>query len=64
VTRFDAPAVHVDILWPLLIAGLGFLFAFAAIVLLRMRTTILERRARALMLARAAEARAPEAVPA
>jgi hypothetical protein len=29
-----------------------------------MRTTILERRARALMLARAAEVRAPEAVPA
>jgi heme exporter protein C len=64
VTRFDAPAVHVDMLWPLLIAGLGFLFAFAAIVLLKMRTAILERRARALMLARAAEVRAPEAVPA
>lgn len=64
VTRFDAPAVHVDILWPLLIAGLGFLFVFAAIVLLRMRTAILERRARALMLARAAEARGVEAVPA
>ncbi|GIX09945.1 heme ABC transporter permease [Elioraea sp.] len=64
VTRLDAPAIHMDILWPLLIAGAGFLFAFASLVLLRMRTAILERRARALMLARAAAARAAEAVPA
>lgn len=64
VTRFDAPAMHVDILWPLMIAGAGFLFAFAALVLLRMRTAILERRARALMLARAAGAGVAQVVPA
>ncbi|MFQ3622383.1 MAG: heme ABC transporter permease [Acetobacteraceae bacterium] len=52
VTRFDAPAVHVDILWPLLVSALGFAFVFAAIVLLRMRTTLLERRARAILAAR------------
>lgn len=47
VTRLDAPAIHMDILWPLLVAAAGFLFAFASLVLLRMRTAILERRARA-----------------
>ena len=55
VTRFDAPAVHVDILWPLLISGLGFGLAFAAIVLLRMRTGLIERRVRAILTARGLE---------
>ena len=64
VTRFGAPAMHTDMLYPLLVAGLGFLFAFAAIVLVRMRTAILERRARALMLARATDASAAQAMPA
>jgi heme exporter protein C len=55
VTRLDAPGIHIDILQPLLITAVGFLFVFAALALLRTRTGILERRARAMMAARAAE---------
>jgi len=55
VTRLDAPGIHIDILVPLLVSAAGFLFVFAALVLLRTRTGVLERRARALMAARAAE---------
>ncbi len=55
VTRLDSPGIHVDILQPLLVTAAGFLFAFAAIALLRTRTGLLARRVRALMAARAAE---------
>jgi heme exporter protein C len=55
VTRIGAPGIHIDILQPLLVTGAGFLFVFAALALLRIRAGILERRARALMAARAAE---------
>ena len=61
VTRLDAPGIHIDILLPLVITAAGFLFVFAALALLRTRTGILERRARALMAARAAEPAAPPA---
>ncbi len=40
-------------LWPLLVSALGFTFAFAAIVLARLRAAVMERRVRALLLARA-----------
>jgi len=61
VTRLDAPGIHIDILQPLLVTGAGFLFVFAALALIRTRTGILERRARALMAARAAEPATPAA---
>jgi len=53
VTRFDAPGMHVDILYPLLTCALGFALLFAAVVLARTRAAVMERRIRALQLARA-----------
>ena len=53
ITRFGAPAMHVDMLWPLLVAAAGFTFAFAAIVTARLRAAVMERRIRGLMLAQA-----------
>ena len=46
VTRFDAPGMHVDILYPLLVCALGFTLAFAAVVLARTRAAVMERRVR------------------
>jgi len=53
VLRMDGPAIHPSMLVPLLIMALGFTAFFAALVLLRMRTEILRRRLRVLLLARA-----------
>ena len=53
VARLGAPGLHVDLLYPLLANALGFTLLFAAIVLTRSRAAILERRVRALSLARA-----------
>jgi heme exporter protein C len=46
----------VDILYPLLICALGFTLAFAAVVLLRVRSAVMERRIRALQMAAARRA--------
>ncbi|GGG32326.1 cytochrome C biogenesis protein CcmC [Caldovatus sediminis] len=53
VTRLGAPAMHVEMLYPLLVCALGFALAFAALVLARTRAAVMERRIRALELARA-----------
>ncbi|GAV35279.1 Heme exporter protein C [Roseomonas sp. TAS13] len=53
VARLGAPGLHVDLLYPLLANALGFTLLFVAIVLTRSRAAILERRVRALSLARA-----------
>jgi heme exporter protein C len=53
VTRLDAPGMHVDILYPLLTCALGFSLLFGAVVLARTRAAVMERRIRALQLARA-----------
>jgi heme exporter protein C len=53
VTRIDAPAMHVDILYPLLTCAIGFTLLFAAVVLARTRAAVMERRVRALQLVRA-----------
>jgi heme exporter protein C len=58
VTRLDAPGMHVDILYPLLVCALGFTLFFAAVVLARTRAAVMERRVRALELARARRAEA------
>ena len=58
VTRIDAPALHVDILYPLLVCALGFTLAFAALVLARTRAAVMERRIRALQMAAARRAEA------
>jgi heme exporter protein C len=46
VFRLDGPKIHITMLWPLLVAALGFMVLFAAVLLVRMRTEILERRLR------------------
>lgn len=56
VTRLDAPGMHVDILYPLLVCTLGFTLAFAAIVLAATRAAVMERRVRALQMAKARRA--------
>jgi heme exporter protein C len=53
VTRIDAPGMHVAILYPLLVCALGFSLLFGAVVLARTRAAVMERRVRALQLARA-----------
>lgn len=53
ITLTAAPAMSLSMLWPLLVTALGFSFAFAAIVVARLRAAILEQRIRAAMLRRA-----------
>ena len=45
VTRFDAPAAHPSMLWPLLLMGLVFMLYFATVLLARIRVRILEQEA-------------------
>ena len=45
--RLSGSAIHADMLWPLMLAALGFLLLFAAMVLMRMRTLIAGQRAEA-----------------
>ena len=54
--RFSGSSIHPDMLTPLLLSALGFLFLFAAIVLIRMRALIAEQRLEARALRRAARA--------
>ena len=51
-----APTMYIGMLWPLLLAALGYTFAFAAIVVARTRAAVMERRIRALLMARANQA--------
>ena len=48
-----APSMHISMFWPLVVAGLGNIFVFAAIVLSRLRSAVMERRIRGLLSARA-----------
>ena len=48
ISKLDAPSIHPSMLWPLLAMALGFTLIFVAIVCLRARTELLERRARSL----------------
>lgn len=59
VARLAAPGMHVDMLYPLLICTTGFSLLFAAVVLARTRAAVMERRVRALQLARARREDAP-----
>jgi heme exporter protein C len=56
VTRLNAPGMHVDMLYPLLACALGFSLLFGAVVLARTRSAVMERRIRALEMARARRA--------
>ena len=55
ITLTGAPTMYVGMLWPLLVSALGYTLAFAAIVVARTRAGVMERRIRALLMARAAE---------
>ena len=56
VLRLGAPAIYLSMLLPLFVMAAGFGFLFAALLLVRMRTLLFERRLRA---ARLNEAEAP-----
>ena len=56
VTRLDAPGMHVDMLYPLLVCGIGFSLAFAALVLAGTRAAVMERQLRTRQMAAARRA--------
>jgi heme exporter protein C len=55
ITLTGAPTMYIGMLWPLLLAALGYALVFAAIVLARTRAAVMERRIRSLLMARADE---------
>lgn|SRR5512134_220648 len=55
ITRLDAPAIHPAMLTPLVLMAAGFMAYFLVVTIIRIRAELLERRLRALRLARAAE---------
>jgi heme exporter protein C len=53
ITLTGKPTMDPAMLWPLLISAVGFTFAFAAIVVTRLRAAVMERRIRGLLMAQA-----------
>jgi len=53
ITLTGAPTMAVSMLWPLLLAAIGYTLVFAALVTARLRAAVMERRIRGLLLARA-----------
>jgi len=51
VLRLGGPSIDASMLWPLLLMGLAFTFYFFTLLLLRLRSEIAARKARALRLA-------------
>jgi heme exporter protein C len=47
VLRMDGPAIHPTMLWPLLIMALGFNFYYVTLLLLRVKSELLDARRRA-----------------
>ncbi len=58
ITLTGAPTMDMRMLWPLLFTTLGYTAGFAAIVLARLRASVMERRVRAILMARAETAAA------
>lgn len=56
ITLTGAPTMYAGMLWPLALTALGFTLGFVAIVIARTRAGVMERRIRALLLARAERA--------
>jgi heme exporter protein C len=50
VLRLDGPTIHSSMLWPLLVMGLASGLLFATLMMVGMRTELMERRLRRLML--------------
>ncbi|MGH7085597.1 MAG: heme ABC transporter permease, partial [Acetobacteraceae bacterium] len=63
ISLFSAPSIYISMLWPLILATLGYSAGFAAIVLARLRAAVVERRIAALLLARASAAERSPLVP-
>ena len=55
ITLTRAPTMDPGMLWTLLVTALGYALLFAAIVIARTRSAVMERRIRALLMARATE---------
>ena len=55
ITLTGAPTMFVGMLWPLLVAAIGYTLVFAAIVITRMRAAVMERRIRGLLAVRATQ---------
>jgi heme exporter protein C len=53
ITLTGAPTMYIGMLWPLFVSAIGLTCGFAAIVLARIRAAVMERRIRALLMARA-----------
>ena len=53
ITLTGAPTMYIGMLWPLFLSAIGLTLGFAAIVLARTRAAVMERRIRALLLAKA-----------
>jgi heme exporter protein C len=51
VVRLGGPAIHPSMLAPLLVMALAFFLYFAAVLMLRLRTALIERKVRALRMA-------------
>ena len=54
ISLTSAPSIYLPMLWPLLFTTVGFTLGFAAITTARLRAAVMERRIRALLMARAA----------
>ncbi|HEY0107402.1 MAG TPA: heme ABC transporter permease CcmC [Rhizomicrobium sp.] len=54
IFRAGGPAISAVFLWPLFLSGLGYTLLFFTLLVIRIRTEILERRVRTLLLAGAA----------
>ncbi len=50
VFRLGGPTIDASMLWPLAIMALGFMLFFATLLLVRMRTTLIEAKIRVLLL--------------
>jgi heme exporter protein C len=48
VIRMDGPSIHPDMLWPLLLMGLGFSFYYATLLMIRVKAELIDARVRAL----------------
>jgi heme exporter protein C len=53
ITLTGAPTMYIGMLWPLFIAAAGYTLVFVATVLARTRAAVMERRTRALLMAKA-----------
>jgi heme exporter protein C len=53
LVKAGGPAIHPDLLWPLLVMALAYMSLALSLIVLRMRTEILKRRVRSLRMAQA-----------